>query len=234
MSQHLVNAIVLGGIYTLFALGFSLAWGVLRILNLAYGVVATLGALMAWQLTKDRVITIVVLLPLIVVAAGLLNVVVDRLAFRRLRRESDGLELRILLASVGVVAVLITVAERMTKLDTYTIRDGVFPNRTIELFGLQSSCCSMGRTTPDTSLPAARDGHRRTFQGIRLVKGMSVRDDVMVGADAGVDLLGRLRGSVGRRTPHDVSSSTTCSASSTSTDPGPRGRHVALRRSTTR
>ena len=35
------------------------------------------------------------------------------------------------------MAVLITVAERMTKLDTYTIRDGVFPNRTIELFGLQ-------------------------------------------------------------------------------------------------
>ena len=137
MSQHVVNAIVLGGIYTLFALGFSLAWGVLRILNLAYGVVATMAALAAWQLTRERPITIVILLPIVVVGAGVLNMVIDRLAFRRLRKDGDGLDLRVLLASVGVVAVLITFAERVTKLDTYSLPSGVFPDRTIELMGLR-------------------------------------------------------------------------------------------------
>src|SRR5687768_2102770 len=44
LSQQIVNALSLGGVYALFALGFTLIFGVLNVVNLAHGAVFMLGA----------------------------------------------------------------------------------------------------------------------------------------------------------------------------------------------
>src|SRR6267378_145840 len=44
LAQQLINAISLGGVYALFALGFTLVFGVLNVINLAQGAVFMLGA----------------------------------------------------------------------------------------------------------------------------------------------------------------------------------------------
>jgi branched-chain amino acid transport system permease protein len=49
LAQQFVNAISLGGVYALFALGFTLVFGVLNVVNLAHGAVFTLGAYAALQ-----------------------------------------------------------------------------------------------------------------------------------------------------------------------------------------
>ena len=49
LTQQLVNAISLGGVYALFALGFTLIFGVLGIVNLAHGALFMLGAYAALQ-----------------------------------------------------------------------------------------------------------------------------------------------------------------------------------------
>ncbi|MBC8094088.1 MAG: branched-chain amino acid ABC transporter permease [Pseudonocardia sp.] len=53
----IVNAVVqgvfLGGLYALFACGLSLLFGVMRIINLAHGDIAVLGAFIVWQLTTS-------------------------------------------------------------------------------------------------------------------------------------------------------------------------------------
>ena len=49
LAQQFVNAISLGGVYALFALGFTLVFGVLNVLNLAHGAVFMLGAYAALQ-----------------------------------------------------------------------------------------------------------------------------------------------------------------------------------------
>lgn len=49
LAQQLVNAISLGGVYALFALGFTLVFGVLNVVNLAHGAVFMLGAYAALQ-----------------------------------------------------------------------------------------------------------------------------------------------------------------------------------------
>ena len=50
-----VNAVVqgffLGGLYALFACGLSLMFGVMRIINLAHGDIAVLGAFLVWEVT---------------------------------------------------------------------------------------------------------------------------------------------------------------------------------------
>jgi branched-chain amino acid transport system permease protein len=49
LAQQFINAVSLGGVYALFALGFTLVFGVLGVLNLAHGAVFTVGAYAALQ-----------------------------------------------------------------------------------------------------------------------------------------------------------------------------------------
>src|SRR5205823_14852215 len=42
--QQIINGVLIGGIYVLVALGFSIVWGILNIVNLAHGVFIMLGA----------------------------------------------------------------------------------------------------------------------------------------------------------------------------------------------
>jgi branched-chain amino acid transport system permease protein len=48
--QDLVNGVLAGGILAVAALGFSLVWGILNIINLAHGAFVMVGAYIAWQL----------------------------------------------------------------------------------------------------------------------------------------------------------------------------------------
>ncbi len=51
--QDLVNGILVGGIYALVALGFSLVWGIMNIINLAHGAFVMLGAYFAYVLFSN-------------------------------------------------------------------------------------------------------------------------------------------------------------------------------------
>ncbi|MDI6895404.1 MAG: branched-chain amino acid ABC transporter permease [Bacillota bacterium] len=48
--QVVINGVLLGGIYGLSALAFSLIWGVMNIINLAHGVLILMGSYVAWEL----------------------------------------------------------------------------------------------------------------------------------------------------------------------------------------
>ena len=53
--QQIINGILIGGIYVLVALGFSIVWGILNIVNLAHGVFIMLGAFVTffiWDATN--------------------------------------------------------------------------------------------------------------------------------------------------------------------------------------
>lgn len=55
LTQVVINGLLLGGLYALMVLGFSIIWGVLGIVNLAHGEFVMFGALMAWVLfNPDR------------------------------------------------------------------------------------------------------------------------------------------------------------------------------------
>jgi branched-chain amino acid transport system permease protein len=72
-----VQGIFLGGIYALFACGLSLMFGVMRIINLAHGDIAVLGAFLVWEATTTLHISpflaILPVLPVMLVAGYLLH-----------------------------------------------------------------------------------------------------------------------------------------------------------------
>lgn len=85
LAQAAADAISSGSLYALIALGIALVFGVMRLVNMAYGEIVVATAYAAYFL-QDRPVWIV--LPGMVVAGVVLSVLTERLAFRPLRNAS--------------------------------------------------------------------------------------------------------------------------------------------------
>ena len=105
LAQQLVNGVLLGATYALFALGFTLMFGVLKVINLTYGFYFSAGALIALWLVRALGLGIWAALPLAAIAAGLIAVVVDGLLLTRLR-SAKAPELASLMVTLGAVLAL--------------------------------------------------------------------------------------------------------------------------------
>src|SRR3990172_4863288 len=83
--QQALNALQLGSIYALIALGYSMVYGVLRLINFAHGDIFMIGSYAALFLAVYLNMPIALILPLAFCAVGLLGVTIERLAYRPLR-----------------------------------------------------------------------------------------------------------------------------------------------------
>jgi branched-chain amino acid transport system permease protein len=107
--QQLVNGVTLGSVYALLAIGYSIVYGVLGLLNFAQGEVYMVGAfvgffVLTWLGGPDALaVPVAVALPLMLAAAalgsGVLNVAIERVAFRPLR---DAPRIAPLITALGV------------------------------------------------------------------------------------------------------------------------------------
>jgi branched-chain amino acid transport system permease protein len=105
LAQQLVNGIISGATYALFALGFTLMFGVLNVVNLTYGVYFSTGALIALYATRHFAAPILIALPLAAIATGLIAVVIDGLLLTPLRRKKAP-ELASLMVTLGATLLL--------------------------------------------------------------------------------------------------------------------------------
>ena len=106
-AQQLVNGVVVGSIYALCALGFTLIFGVARVVNFAYGEFLMLGAFVTLALMEFLHIGFFFALPMAMLAIALLSVVVYLATVRPVMR---GTPLQALLVTTGVLYVLHEVA----------------------------------------------------------------------------------------------------------------------------
>ncbi len=95
LVQLLFNGLTLGSVYALVALGFSLVYGILKLLNLAHGDVVMVGAFLGWGIlgwlggAESPSVAVWPLISLMVLGAmvgcGFLGVAIERFAYRPLR-----------------------------------------------------------------------------------------------------------------------------------------------------
>ncbi|MDP3960144.1 MAG: branched-chain amino acid ABC transporter permease [Pseudorhodobacter sp.] len=94
LTQHLMNWLVLGSIYTLVALGFSLLFGVLNVIHFSHGdvsmvapfvVLATVQALVSTVLPASNIGALALACLAAILAVGLIGVLLDWLVIRRFR-----------------------------------------------------------------------------------------------------------------------------------------------------
>jgi len=93
--QQLVNGLTLGSVYALIALGYSMVYGILKLLNFAHGDVYMMGAFAGYgvlialggpyDLTLPVVAVIALMFLAAMLASGALGVVIERFAYRPLR-----------------------------------------------------------------------------------------------------------------------------------------------------
>jgi len=109
LPQQLVNGLTLGGVYALIAIGYTMVYGILFMLNFAHGEIYMIGGFVAWWvltlLTGNNVpvVNAGVLIAFMILMAmglsGLLGILVERFAYRPLRKAP---RMNLLLSALGV------------------------------------------------------------------------------------------------------------------------------------
>jgi len=132
LAQQLVNGVLLGATYALFALGFTLMFGVLRVINLLYGFYFSLGALVALGLSYLVAWPIWALLPLAALASGLAAVVLDWLLLARLRRVRAP-ELSSLMVTLGGALALYSATTSLIGPDIRRLPPGIVSHAALQL-----------------------------------------------------------------------------------------------------
>ena len=139
MLQAIADSLSLGSVYVLFALGLSLSWSVLNLLNLAYGAQFMLGAYFAYLVGTHVHASLLLVLPVVVVIVAATSVLADNLIFRHLRRQAGTpveSELSMLVASIGLAAIAVTLVQHATAGESEFVPRSVFKVRTLHFGGL--------------------------------------------------------------------------------------------------
>ncbi len=99
VTQQFINAIILGSIYALVAIGLSMVYGILRLINFAHGDILMIGAYTGLFLLTIYKAPFAVVLIVPMVVGGLIGVIVERVAYRPLRKAP---EVALLITSLAV------------------------------------------------------------------------------------------------------------------------------------
>lgn len=123
--QAILSGALIGGLYALMAIGLSVTWGVLRVINLAHFGLILIGAYLTFSLATswgiDPLLTLVVTVPVMFVAGAALQWIFDRLALA---------EFNSLLVSFGLLIITIQVASNIWSADFQRMDAGVNPYAT--------------------------------------------------------------------------------------------------------
>ena len=111
MDQQLLNAIFIGSIYALFAVGYTLVFGVLDILNLAHSAVFMLGAAVTYSLVVNYEQSFWVACIGGILASALMGLVIEHVCLRPLRRRHAP-PIAALISTIGLALVIVAAVEQ--------------------------------------------------------------------------------------------------------------------------
>ena len=105
--SYLIAGISLGGIYALIALGYTMVYGIAKMLNFAHGDVIMIGGYVAFTAISTMQQPVWIAVPCAIIACILLGVVIEKVAYKPLRSATP---LAVLITAIGVSYLLQNVA----------------------------------------------------------------------------------------------------------------------------
>ena len=139
--QQIVNGLVLGSMYALVALGYTMVYGIVNLINFAHGDVMMVGAMTAYSMFKvfnhlmpglPGWLTVVLATVVAMIACGTLNFFIERFAYRRLRNAP---KLAPLVTAIGMSILLETLAMVIWGRD-YKVFPNLLPQNIISIHGV--------------------------------------------------------------------------------------------------
>ena len=99
LLTNLINGLSLGSVYAIIALGYTMVYGIAKMLNFAHGDVIMVGAYMCFIAMTSLGLPSIVAILIAMVVCTLLGIIIERLAYKPLRQASS---LAVLITAIGV------------------------------------------------------------------------------------------------------------------------------------
>ena len=136
--QQFINGLIKGSLYAMIALGYTMVYGILGIINFAHGEVFMIGAMVAMTVTTllmkaglSAVVSLLIATLAARLACMITSFMIERLAYRPLRHAP---KLAPLITAIGVSFILQALAMQIWGREHFPFPD-VFPSERINLFG---------------------------------------------------------------------------------------------------
>jgi len=130
--QQIVNGISLGSIYALIALGYTMVYGIIKLINFAHGDVFMIGSFVGFFAITDWNLGFFPALLLSMTVCSILGVIIERVAYKRLRNST---RIAALITAIGVSLLIeyIVIYFRGAQPEAYPKE--ILPSKSFELFG---------------------------------------------------------------------------------------------------
>ena len=121
--SYLINGVSLGSIYAIIALGYTMVYGIAKMLNFAHGDVIMIGAFIVLNALNVMNLPLIPAILVAVVGCTVLGIVIERVAYRPLRNASS--PLAVLITAIGVSYLLQNVALLIFGADTVSFQNKI-------------------------------------------------------------------------------------------------------------
>lgn len=101
--QQLVNGLSLGSIFALVALGYTMVYGIIKLINFAHGDIYMVGAYVGFFIMTTLHLNVFIALPVAMIVCAILGVVIEKVAYKPLRNSS---RIASLITAIGVSLLL--------------------------------------------------------------------------------------------------------------------------------
>jgi len=154
LGQQLVNALSLGCVYALFALGFTLVFGVLGVINLSHGAVFMLGAYAALQVVTRLGLPLWAALVTAFVVSALVGLLIDYLVLRPLRKRNAP-HLIPMIATIGIAIFFNNAAQGVFGAENLRFPPDLLPDAQLHFLSVQISVIEVAIIVLSFALMAA-------------------------------------------------------------------------------
>ena len=134
--QQLVNGISLGSIYALIALGYTMVYGIIKLINFAHGEVFMIGAFTGFFSITVLNLSFFPALILSMFVCSILGVLIERVAYKRLRNST---RIAALITAIGVSLLIQYTMVYFRGAQPVAYPANVVENKTINIFGVNVS-----------------------------------------------------------------------------------------------
>jgi len=110
LAQQLINGLVIGSVYSLIALGYTMVFGILGFINFAHGDVYMIGSFIGLMLLGTGAFNFATALVGAAILTGIVGIAIEKVAYRPIRQSGKGFEDTMLVSAIGVSIFLETLA----------------------------------------------------------------------------------------------------------------------------
>lgn len=98
-AQQIINGVSLGSIYALIALGYTMIYGIIKLINFAHGDIYMVGAYLGYVATSKMGLPFIPALLIAMIGSAITGIIIERIAYRPMRNAP---RIAVLITAIGV------------------------------------------------------------------------------------------------------------------------------------